>query len=106
MEIEKITNEEGKCVYNIKGRVDTQTAPELQKAVDESLEAGENNLIFNFGEVEYLSSAGLRTILYTQKRTSAIGENASFEVINVKPQIMEVFDMTGFSDMVKITPAE
>ncbi len=105
MEIEKITNEEGKCVYNIKGRVDTQTAPELQKAVDESLEAGENNLIFNFGEVEYLSSAGLRTILYTQKRMSAM-ENASFEVINVKPEVMEVFDMTRFSDMVKITPAE
>ena len=115
MEIEKIINEEGKCIYNIKGRIDTQTAPELQKAVDESFMAGENNLVFNFDEVEYLSSAGLRTILYTQKKINALqeetndqGQNAEqyagFEIINVKPEIMEVFDMTGFNNMVKITP--
>lgn len=105
MEIEKVVNEEGKCVYNIKGRIDTQTAPDLQSAVDESFAAGEINLIFNFDEVEYLSSAGLRTVLYTQKKAN-VTENASFEIINVKPQVMEVFDMTGFNDMVKITPAE
>ncbi len=104
MEIEKIMDGDGKCIYNIKGRIDTQTAPDLQAAVDESFAAGENNLIFNFYEVEYLSSAGLRTVLYTQKKIATI-ENASFEVINVKPQVMEVFDMTGFNDIVKITPA-
>lgn len=105
MEIEKIVNEEGKCIYNIKGRVDTQTAPELQKAVDESFAKGENNLIFNFDKVEYLSSAGLRVVLYTQKKCN-VTENSSFEIINVNPQVMEVFDMTGFNDMVKITAAK
>ena len=105
MEIEKIKNEEGKCVYNIKGRIDTQTAPELQEAIDKSFGSGETNLIFNFDKVEYLSSAGLRTILYTQKKINTLG-NASFEIINVPQQIMEVIEMTGFNDIIKVTPAE
>ncbi len=105
MEIKKIKNDE-KYVYNIEGRIDTQTAPELQKAVDESFDAGEINLVFNFDKVEYLSSAGLRIILYIQKKVDALkDDSASFEIINVKPQIMEVIDMTGFSDIVKVTPA-
>ncbi len=104
MEVKKITNDEGKCIYNIKGRIDTQTAPELQKVIDEDFSAGMANLIFNFDKVEYLSSAGLRTILYTQKKINTL-ENSSFEIINVKPQIMEVIEMTGFSDIVKVTPA-
>ena len=115
MELEKTFNKEGQCIYNIKGRIDTQTAPDLQKAVDDGFSVGENDLIFDFDEVEYLSSAGLRTILYTQKRIDAFKQNKKsqessheqnigFKIINVKPAVMEVFDMTGFNDMVKITP--
>ncbi len=102
MEIEKIIDEEGKCIYHIKGRVDTQTSPELQEKLDESFEKNEaNNLIMDFQDVDYLSSAGLRTVLYAQKKINTI-EGGTMKVINVQPQVMEVFDMTGFNDLINI----
>lgn len=104
MEISKEINE-GKAIYHISGRVDTQTAPDLQVNLDKGFEEGEKNLVLDFSGVEYLSSAGLRTILYAQKRINAL-ENAKMVVINVKPDVMEVFDMTGFTDFLTINPAE
>ena len=104
MEINKEINE-GKAIYHISGRVDTQTAPDLQIVLDKGFEEGEKDLILDFSDVKYLSSAGLRTILYAQKRINAL-ENAKMAVINVKPDIMEVFDMTGFTDFLTINPEE
>ncbi len=104
MEISKETNE-GKSIYHISGRVDTQTAPDLQIVLDKGFAEGEKDLTLDFSGVEYLSSAGLRTILYAQKRINAL-ENAKMTIINVKPDIMEVFDMTGFTDFLTINPVE
>lgn len=100
MEVQK-TSEEGKVVYHIKGRIDTQTSPELQAMLDESFAQGEINLVLDFQEVEYMSSAGLRTILYAQKRANTT-EGAALVLINVKPAVMEVFEMTGFTDFLEI----
>ena len=102
IQIEEST-EDGKEVYKIKGRIDNQTAPELQAKLDESFKLGENNLILDFDEVDYLSSAGLRTILYTQKRIKSIA-GASMTIVNVTPSVMEIFEMTGFTDFLTITP--
>lgn len=102
MEVKK-TNEESGTVYHITGRIDTQTAPELQAMLDESFKNNEINLVLDFKEVEYMSSAGLRTVLYAQKRVNTIS-GASMVIINVQPVVMEVFEMTGFTDFLKIDP--
>lgn len=100
MEIEKKIDD-GKVIYHIIGRIDTQTAPELQAALDKGFEEGEKDLVLDFIDVQYLSSAGLRTVLYAQKRINTMNEG-KMVLVNVKPVVMDVFDMTGFSDFLDI----
>ena len=63
-------------------------------------------LVLDFKGVEYTSSAGLRTILYTKKKIDSMAEGSKFEIINISPEIMEVFDMTGFSDFLSLNGSE
>ena len=80
------------------GRLDTITAPALEKSIGESI-ANIENLILDFGEVEYISSAGLRVLLGAQKKMMKIG---SMKVVNVRDSVMEVLEMTGFADILVI----
>lgn len=82
----------------IVGRLETSTAPELEETIDASL-SGVEELIMDMGELEYVSSAGLRVILKAQKAMNAQG---SMKVIHVNETIMEVFDITGFVDILTI----
>ena len=84
--------------FSIQGRIDTNTSPELDKAVNESID-GVTNLIFDFEKVEYISSAGLRVLLSAQKKMNKQG---TMKVINVGEEIMEVFEITGFTDILTI----
>ena len=84
--------------FSIQGRIDTNTSPELDKAVNESID-GVTNLIFDFEKVEYMSSAGLRVLLSAQKKMNKQG---TMKVINVGDAIMEIFEVTGFSDILTI----
>ena len=85
-------------VVELVGRLDTTTAPSLEKMLNEDI--GESkNLIFDFKGLEYISSAGLRVLLATQKRMQKIG---SMKVINVCEEVMEVFEITGFADILTI----
>ena len=85
-------------VVELVGRLDTTTAPSLEKMLNEDI--GESkNLIFDFKGLEYISSAGLRVLLATQKRMQKIG---SMKVINVCEEVMEVFEITGFADILVI----
>ncbi len=102
MDIEKKIDD-GKVIYHIIGRVDTQTAPDLQAALDKGFEEGEKDLVLDFVDVQYLSSAGLRTVLYAQKRINTM-DGGKMILVNVRPVVMEVFDMTGFSDFLDINP--
>lgn len=101
------TREQNKVTYNIIGRLDTQTSPDLQDEVDKTFEETEKEygnkiaLFLNFAEVEYLSSAGLRTVLYIKKRIDTMVES-SLKILNVSPNVMEVFNMTGFSDFLDL----
>lgn len=81
----------------ISGRLDTTTAPELEKEIAEL--DGVQALTLDFKELEYISSAGLRVILGAQKKMSKQGE---MKVTNVCEDIMEVFEITGFSDILTI----
>lgn len=82
----------------VAGRLDTTTAPALEKAICESIQE-EKHLILDIKEVEYISSAGLRVLLGAQKKMQKIG---SMKVLNVCEEIMEIFEMTGFADILVI----
>ena len=83
---------------DIVGRLDTTTAPELDKTINEDM-ADVKNLVLNFKGLEYISSAGLRVLLGAQKKMQKIG---SMKLINVCEEVMEVFEMTGFADILVI----
>ena len=80
------------------GRLDTTTAPALDKTINEDL-ANTKNLILDIKGLEYISSAGLRVLLGAQKKMQKIG---SMKVTNVCEEVMEVFEMTGFADILTI----
>ena len=97
MTIEKKMNNESATLI-VSGRLDTQTAPELENALDAVL-AGLKELTFDMTNLEYVSSAGLRVILKAQKAMNAQG---SMKLTGVNDSIMEVFDITGFLDILTI----
>ena len=82
----------------IAGRLDTTTAPELDKTINEDT-ADVKNLVLNFKKLEYISSAGLRVLLSAQKKMQKVG---TMKLTNVCEDVMEVFEMTGFSDILTI----
>lgn len=85
-------------VITLKGRLDTLTAPQLEEELGTGLD-GVEKLIFDFNELEYISSAGLRVLLSAQKTMNTRG---SMTVKNVSEEIREIFDVTGFSDILTI----
>ena len=97
MTIEKTMNAEA-VTLKVSGRLDTQTAPELEKELDAVL-PGAKDLTFDMTGLEYVSSAGLRVILKAQKAMNAQG---SMKLTGVNDSIMEVFDITGFLDILTI----
>ena len=98
MEIIKNVNG-SEVVLSLKGRLDTTTAPSLDAAVNE-IANNAKSIVFDFTDLEYLSSAGLRVILVTQKTMSAKG--GKFVIKHVNDTIMDVFDMTGFTSILTI----
>lgn len=89
---------DNKAIIEIVGRLDTVTAPALDKMINEELE-GITNLTLDMNELEYISSAGLRVLLSTQKKMQKLGE---MKLIGVCETVMEVFEMTGFTDILVI----
>ena len=85
-------------VVTLEGRLDTTTAPDLEKELKDSLE-DVTELIMDFEKLEYISSAGLRVLLSSQKIMSRQGE---MKLIHVSDTIMEIFEVTGFADILTI----
>jgi anti-sigma B factor antagonist len=97
MTIEKKINGDALTLI-VSGRLDTQTAPELENEIDANI-SGLKELTFDMTNLEYVSSAGLRVILKAQKAMNAQG---SMKLTGVNDSIMEVFDITGFLDILTI----
>jgi len=97
MEINKKLEEEVLSIELV-GRLDTTTAPELETELKSSLE-GVKELVIDLKDLDYISSAGLRVLLFAQKMMNAQG---TMKVANAKPEIMEVFEITGFTDILTI----
>ena len=88
----------GKLIIEIEGRVDTSTAPQLEVEIRKSLE-GINELVFDFPNLQYISYAGLRVLLLAQK---IINKQGNLTVKNANQTIKEVFDVTGFADVLNV----
>ena len=97
MTIEIKANAEATTI-EVAGRLDTVTAPLLDKAINEDIK-DVKHLILDIKDVAYISSAGLRVLLSAQKKMQKVG---SMKVKNVCPEVMEVFEMTGFADILVI----
>ena len=82
----------------LEGRLDTVTAPQLEGDLRSSVN-GVTELVFDLEKLDYVSSAGLRVLLSAQKVMKRQGDMV---IRNVKPEIMEIFDVTGFSDILNI----
>lgn len=94
----KKTTDENKLTVLLEGRLDTATAPALDSELKSSLD-GVTDLTFDLSGLEYMSSAGLRILLATQKTMSKQGK---MTICNVNAAIMEVFEITGFVDILTI----
>ena len=87
-----------KTLIELAGRLDTTTAPALDKTISDDIE-GTKSLVLDLKSLEYISSAGLRVLLGAQKKMQKIG---SMKLTNVCEEVMEVFEMTGFADILVI----
>lgn len=95
MDIKKVVSE-GDVIVGISGRLDTNTAPQFEEFVSENV-LKMSSLTLDCAELEYISSAGLRVLLAAQKKL-----NGGMKLKNVCELVMEVFEMTGFVDILTI----
>ena len=94
----EIKRNDGETIVSLVGRLDTTTAPVLDKTINEDI-GDTKNLVLNLKGLEYISSAGLRVLLSAQKKLQKIG---SMKVTHVREAVMEVFEITGFADILVI----
>ena len=85
-------------VFALEGRLDTVPAPDLEKEIRESADSAQE-MVMDFADLEYISSAGLRVLLSAHK---AMSKKGGMKVIHVNEMIMEIFEVTGFSDILVI----
>ena len=96
MEIRKLQEGKG-LIMEIDGRLDTNAAPKLLEEINESLKEGVESFVLDMKNCDYVASSGLRVILNAQKKMNAL--HGTMVVKNVINDVMEVFEMTGFADI-------
>lgn len=94
----KIEEKPTELIFSLEGRLDTTTAPLLEAELKNSLGA-KSKLVFDFGGIAYISSAGLRVLLLAQK---IMNHQGTMIVRNVNSSVMDVFEITGFCDILTI----
>lgn len=94
------TNKNNVITLNLEGKLDTTTSSDLEQALSKIINKTKFNLVLDFKDLSYLSSAGLRVLLAAQKKANELVGN--IVVRNVNNSIMEVFNVTGFSDFLNI----
>ncbi|SDA37686.1 STAS domain-containing protein [Methanobrevibacter millerae] len=98
MNISKNYNEK-ELTLTVEGRIDTITSKELEKEINDEI-GNFDSLILDFTDLEYISSAGLRVLIATQKKLKA--DNIPFVIKNINDTINEIFRMSGFDKILKI----
>ena len=102
LNITKNEAEKALCIC-LEGKLDTVTSPDLEDSIKESIE-GKEELILDFENLSYVSSAGLRVLLAVQKIMNGCG--GTMKVLHVNQEIMDIFDVTGFADILTIDNSE
>ena len=97
--MEIVIKHQNELLIELKGRLDTNTSPELEKKLAEE-KITEALVVLDFKELEYISSAGLRVLLATKKRLESEGK--ALEIHNINDVVKEVFNVTGFSNILTI----
>ena len=92
------TVENGTAVFKLEGRLDTVTAPEFESELINTLDGAEN-LVLDFEKLDYISSAGLRVLLTTQKKMQQKG---TMKLLHVCDAILDIFEVTGFTSILNI----
>ncbi|MBR0385991.1 MAG: Cof-type HAD-IIB family hydrolase [Erysipelotrichaceae bacterium] len=100
MEINVLEHGDGITTVVPQGRIDTTTAEEFWEVMERAMEKAQN-IILDLRETEYISSSGLRVIMMARKQLSGVG---TISLINVSENIMEILDMTGFTDLMQVEP--
>jgi len=91
-----LNKNEDKLIISLEGRLDTTTSPELES---EYKKLDEKNIVLDLKDLNYISSAGLRVLLTMQKEMNKKG---TLEIINVCDDVMDIFEVTGFNDILNI----
>ncbi len=91
-------------VVSLKGRMNAVTAPELEKKINSFISEGESCFVINFGNLEYISSAGLRVVLVVAKKLKPV--NGRMLISNLKGVVKEVFEISGFTSLLQIYETE
>ena len=94
-----ITQTDGKSLIEIPGSFDVMTSPHMKKALNEAVSAADE-VELDFSKTELVTSAGLRVLLQAQKSVQALGKSMTMK--NISPDVMEVFDMTGVTNIFTI----
>jgi len=100
MEVENTGKEKDRFIITVKGRVDAVTAPEFEKRLEEWIDEGETRLIVDLGGLEYISSAGLRSILTIAKKMKT--KQGQIVLCGLRDTVKEVFDISGFSTIIPL----
>ena len=97
------SKQENVSIFQLKGRLDSNTSPGLEKKIDEAIKGGAHNMIVDFGDLEYISSAGLRVILKTTKELKR--NDGRIVLCAMQDYVKEVFEIAGFDTFLPIVPA-
>jgi anti-sigma B factor antagonist len=103
VEITTETREKG-TVVTAAGRVDTVAAPDLEKAINHTIENGSRKILLNFSQVTYISSGGLRVLLSTAKKLKSPGDR--YAICCLSPEVQKVIRLAGFTSIFSIYPSE
>lgn len=92
---------DGVLVLHPVGRLDSTSSPELERVLTENLEAGAKRLLFDFSDLDYISSAGLRVVLLAGKRLRAV--QGKMALVGMRDVVREVFEMSGFLNLFAVS---
>ena len=95
---------QGIQIVSFEGNLDTNTSPEAESKINELIDAGEQKLLVNFEQLNFISSAGLRVLLATVKKLNASG--GELRICSLNPTVQEVFDISGFVTILSVKSTE
>jgi anti-anti-sigma factor len=98
VEIKEAGKEKNMKIISLEGKMDAISAPEFEDQMGEWLEQGETSFIINLGEVNYMSSAGLRSILIVAKKLKE--QDGKLIFVNLREEVQKIFRISGFSSMI------